>query len=177
MSNYITIIREYYQISQAELAQLLGLSRSSISMLEGDYRSAVDLNGNKNFVLLYMAMLQLKQKQASELEVAISIESEASQDKTIRSAILKAQYQKSLLERKLQIFTETNVSLQTAITALEYITNTSKPEAIDETASLWLILQIRLKKQKAKKINPSRIKLIQAQIIGLEAKLKELERA
>jgi len=177
MSNYITIIREYYQISQAELAQLLGVSRSSISMLEGDHRSAIDLNVNKNYVLLFMAMLQLKQKQASELEVASSKESEASQDKTIRSAILKAQYQKSLLERKLRIYTETNVSLQTALSALEYITNTSKPEAIDEIASLWLIIQIRLKKQKAKKINPSRIKLIQAQIIGLEAKLKELERA
>jgi hypothetical protein len=146
-------------------------------MLEGDHRSAIDLNVNKNYVLLFMAMLQLKQKQASELEVASSKESEASQDKTIRSAILKAQYQKSLLERKLRIYTETNVSLQTALSALEYITNTSKPEAIDEIASLWLIIQIRLKKQKAKKINPSRIKLIQAQIIGLEAKLKELERA
>jgi transcriptional regulator with XRE-family HTH domain len=181
VESYIAKVRNFYQLTQADLAQMIGTTRSKISMLEGSRRSSTSVYLNNRFILLDTAM-RLSENLPSEIQDDSS-RNKASDEKPLEENKLTIRYLHKLKfklyteQYKLDKVLELNAVNMRAKLILEDILKSLTAEELANEFGASLNYQILLKAKVLRKNSEERIEILQANVAGLKVMIEQLEKS
>jgi transcriptional regulator with XRE-family HTH domain len=180
MGNYIAKVRKFYQLTQADLAQMIGTTRSQISMLEGSQRSSTSVYLNSRFNLLDNAMLLSENLPIENLDnssrISGSDEQPLVENKLTIRYLHKLKIKLYNEQYKLDKVLELNAVNKRAKLIMEDILKSLTAEELANVFGASLNYQIHLKAKVLRKYSEEKITILKANVAGLKVMIAELEK-